>query len=483
MNAFLVVRYGAFALYIVFSALIGSFSALNMGYLMNGTKVTSPGMIQGIDTYLLILSIVNMVFLFPVIGIELVRRGALTSKIWFELLWNVLFLLAFLGGAVVATLNYPDTMCSKAGTGEGSCLTAIILIAIAWMTTSLYLIYLISLVVYTFSQAKHTHNIWSSSVADHGRHPGVPGPIVVSQSQSRSIDSPTTLINVYPLKDDSQSIDKDEEKAVAVAPSLSANGPPTFGAGFTFPKRPAPSANRNIGVNAINGAPSYDSNSKAPYQFQVHSYRGGQKTSASGMEARPAPWSQEADTPSPAVIEHVSRVVSVKPSLYPAHVVSAGLNTHSRQSVQQQQQIGQRTQPQRPGQQQPMVVGNFVDILRAAGLNGSSTSLPYARSRSSVASNQSRTPTLTEEAPSTTKGHTQAQSVDSFVQVSLATPNGGSSTPVQNRTGNSRRSMSEGSNHFTNNRRSKPIRRPPPLNLNGLSNIAKADRRDRKSVV
>ena len=84
-----------------------------MGYLMNGMPVTSLGMVQSLDTYLLILSIVNLVFLFPVyvqqstsekgiltrrsIGTELIRRGALTSKIWFELIWNSLFLLAFLG--------------------------------------------------------------------------------------------------------------------------------------------------------------------------------------------------------------------------------------------------------------------------------------------------------------------------------------------------------------------------------------------------
>ena len=347
------------------------------------------------------------------------------------------------------------------------------------MNTSLYLVYLISLVIYTFSQAKHTPNLWSSSVVDHGRYPSALAPIIVSQAVSRSIDSPTTLINVYPLKDDSQSIDKDEEKATAFVPSYTANGPPTFGVGYTFPKRPTPSANtfsatdrRNIGVNAINGAPSYDAAPRAPYQFQVQPYRGGQQTSASGLEARPVPWSQEGDTPSPAVIEHASRAVPVKPSLYPAHVVSEGLNTHSRQSVQQQQ-LGQRQQPQRPGKQQLMNVGNFVDILRAAGLNGSSTSLPYAHS--SAASIQSCTPTLTEDAPST-KGHAQTQSVDSFVQVSLATPKG-PSTPVQSRTGSDRRSMSEGSNRFIRGKRSKPIRRPPPLNLNGLSNIAQADRR------
>ncbi|KAG8793395.1 hypothetical protein FRC16_010991 [Serendipita sp. 398] len=473
MNTFVAVRYGLFALFILFAGLIGSFSALNLGFMNTnmGTNTKRPPMVQSLDLYLAILSIANMVFIFPVIGIEIVRKGAITSRIWFEHIWVAFFSLAYLMGAIAATMLLPKALCPPGKTNTMACFASVALIAFMWTISSLYFIYFLTLLVYTLVHSQSCSNIWTSTITDRSSHPQELPPVVVSQSYSQSIDSPTKLINVHPMKTETDSPGKDEEKAVVVIlPTLNKNGPPTFGAGYTFPQRsgvtPNASSNRyarDMGVNAINGAPSYDGrpqqnggSSMMPYQFQAHPYRklqSAQDTPDSAMSSGhvKAPWSNESQTPSPAVVKQAAKVTPIQQSLYPAHVVNAGLDV--------------RNLVPQPTQQKAPVVGNLVDLLRAAGLSQGRTPLPNdPSSRVSQRSSDMSSPSA--------RGHGQAQSVDSFVQVSLQSPSNG--TPM--RTSN-RRSMSLGDTQLAYGRRGRPMRRPPPLNLTGLSNIARADAR------
>lgn len=101
---------------------------------------------------------------------ELYRKGALTSRIWFELLWVAAFFLAYsgeccqpalwqmlkrsLGGAIAATMVIPNAVCQTgkciphnryehelmdtlAGSMKLACMTSMVLIAFNWITSSL----------------------------------------------------------------------------------------------------------------------------------------------------------------------------------------------------------------------------------------------------------------------------------------------------------------------------------------------------------
>jgi len=157
-----------------------------------------------------------------------------------------------------------------------------------------------------------------------------------------------------------------------------------------------------------------------------------------------APWvnADDDETPSPAVITHAARVSQPSLSLYPAHVVATGLTTQSAKP---------------PKRAEPDAAIN--DLLRAAGLNQSATSLPYTKGSIGHAKES--------DLISTNSGHAKSQSVDIS----------GRANPgrMEAETGH-RRSTSE-AREQKRGRRSGPRHKPPPLDLSRLSNIANADKR------
>ncbi|KIM30485.1 hypothetical protein M408DRAFT_328067 [Serendipita vermifera MAFF 305830] len=438
MSTFLALRYVAFALFILLSGLTGSFAGLNFGFMTSGVVVPQDP-IKALDMYLVVISALNVLFVVPIIGTELYRKGALTSRIWFELFWVSAFFLAYLGGAIAATMLIPNAVCKAAGSMKLACMTSTILIAFTWITSALYLIYSFSLLAYCIIHSKPNFNIWNTTIVDH---PWTPKPLPNLRSETQSIDSRQTLTDahVVPYKgfahDDSPIHEKD------VLPVFSRNngtmaGPTTFGGAAN---------NQRMGVNAINGAPAYsqpaDLNGQGPHKFYSNPQRDLESGNAEGH--RQAPWSQDDETPSPAVITHASRVQQPSLSLYPVHVVNAGLTTQSAHP-------GTKPRP-------------LEDLLKAAGLNHSATSLPYMKT--SVGHGQEADVTSKTSSPI---AHSKSQSFDSVIQA-YSTPRGA----VKPSAGG-RKSQSE----ERGGRRSRPRHRPPPLDLSslGLSNIANADRR------
>jgi len=317
-----------------------------------------------------------------------------------------------------------------------ACMSSMVLLAFVWITSTFYLIYFFVLISYCIMHSKPHFNIWNTSIVDH---PWTPKP---SHSHAPSIDSRRTLadvVNPYNLKagtsrDDLSEMEKDGE---SVLPVYTITGPPTFGAterrgGLDI----GASHGYQQGVNSINGAPVYPTQSYEQGHKFYKNPRGGDVESQTRNAQ--APWvnSTGEETPSPAIITHASRVAQPSMSLYPVHVVNAGLTTQS---------AGKSP-------------GRMSGLLRAAGLNQSATSLPYLSS------------TVGHGGPSDTtsiiSSHSKSQSVDSFTQP----------PPRLNASNGGRRSTSE-VRERERGRSSRPRHRPPPLDLSSLSNIANADRR------
>lgn len=476
MGRFLAVRYVAFALFILFCGLIGSFAALNLGFMTSGV-ITLQALVEALDIYLVAVSVINVVFIVPVVGTELYRRGALTSRIWFELLWVSAFFLAYLGGAITSTMLIPNAVCNTGGSMKLACMTSMGLVAFAWISASAYLIYFFTLLAYCVIHSKPSFNIWNTSIVDH---PWTPKPSAMSYGSAESIDSRRTLtdthVHAFNFKAatslDDSNLEKDMDAAALPIYSRNLAGPPTFGQNRTSGRREAvdlgtvnASARRgqSVGVNAINGAPAYYAqqqetyfNEQGPHRFHQNPRgdlegqnrtldRNPYRSAEPAQGSRQAPWvnSNDDETPSPAVITHAARVSQPSMSLYPAHVVATGLTTQS----------AKMKKPVKPD-------AAMNDLLRAAGLNQSVTSLPYMKSSVGHGRDLDVVSVRSGE-----NGHSKSQSVDTFVQAN----------PTEVGAGH-RRSISEARGQ-QRGRRSGPRHKPPPLDLSSLSNIASADRR------
>jgi hypothetical protein len=316
---------------------------------------------------------------------------------------------------------------------------------------------------YGITQSRNTSGIWNSSVVDH---PVLPD----NASQSNvSIDSRRTLTNLeaVPYKGSKGSPDSEQDleklNLPVYNPRANFSVYPGRGSLDTSERTRA----RGMGVHSINGAPVYRANgvpsSQGPHQFYANppQSRSVPRLSSDNNHVdnthqprRIAPWHNDEESPSPAEIRHASRV-NPSTSLYPSHVVNAGLTTRPVQTAV------------------PAKTGALTDLLKAAGLRTSASSLPYTHSPNENAQQSVPGGTVSRTSSTNTR-HAQTQSVSSFVQA--APPNVTDSTNVE-RTRASRRSLSDGNIIIHANRRKGPRHRPPPLNLSGLSNIANAERR------
>jgi hypothetical protein len=289
----------------------------------------------------------------------------------------------------------------------------------------------------------------------------------MSHGSAESIDSRRTLtsthVHAFNFKAvtslDDSNLEKDMDAVVLPIYSRNLAGPPTFGQNRNASAR----RGQSVGVNAINGAPAYYAqqqetyfNEQGPHRFHQNPRgdlgsqkktldRNPYRSAEPAQGSRQAPWanSNDDETPSPAVITHAARVSQPSMSLYPAHVVATGLTTQS----------AKLKRPVKPD-------AAMNDLLRAAGLNQSATSLPYMKS--SVGHGRDLDVVSVGSGES---GHSKSQSVDTFVQAN----------PTEVGAGH-RRSLSEARGQ-QRGRRSGPRHKPPPLDLSSLSNIASADRR------
>jgi len=145
MNFLATLRYLVFAAFIAIHAIIASVAV------WNSSLVSPSGRDSRIDTYLVIVGALGLALTFTIIFVELVRRNAFTSRVWFEILWTATFLMLDLGGASVLTALGPDDMCKPRPKNQplpaGSCSSAQVLMGFTWLGTFILLVYLVLLVV------------------------------------------------------------------------------------------------------------------------------------------------------------------------------------------------------------------------------------------------------------------------------------------------------------------------------------------------
>jgi len=157
MSIFLSWRVIFFVLVIVLNAAICSTAGFNV------TTTAGSGALRSLDMYLIVLSATTVLFTVPVFIIDFLRRGAVTSQIWFECVWCAALWVLNLAGAAAASALSASPVCPA---GNSSCLSSQVLIAITWISCLLLLAqFLLVFISSIYYQYRHP-DMWKCSVKE-----------------------------------------------------------------------------------------------------------------------------------------------------------------------------------------------------------------------------------------------------------------------------------------------------------------------------
>lgn len=160
INIYICLRYVLFGVFIVCNAIIASVAVWNLS-LAQVVQMNFP-----VIAYLVFLGASGLAFIFTVIFIELARRNALTSRVWFECTWVAVYFIMELVGASAFSSLVPAKMCPKQAEkrAHGSCISTHVLLAFTWICTTILLCYLLILIISSFIHHKHDSRIWQCNI-------------------------------------------------------------------------------------------------------------------------------------------------------------------------------------------------------------------------------------------------------------------------------------------------------------------------------
>lgn len=151
-------RFVLFVLFVVCNAIIASVAVWNHG--MPG----ATGRDAQISVYLIFVGVLGVAFIIPTVAVDLFRKNAVSSRVWFECLWIGIFCLLELAGASALTAIMSNMSCSAAAGNMAVCTSALVLLAFTWLITILLLIYLLGLTLSAVLHQEEGVSVWQSSV-------------------------------------------------------------------------------------------------------------------------------------------------------------------------------------------------------------------------------------------------------------------------------------------------------------------------------
>ncbi|KAF7363347.1 hypothetical protein MSAN_00990100 [Mycena sanguinolenta] len=149
MNFLATLRYLIFAIFIVCNAILSSVAVWNSSLVHPSSRQSRT------DTYIVVVGALGLALTFTIIFVELVRRNAFTSRVWFEILWTTTFFGLDLAGAAILTVVGLADVCAPTQSKKsqpilpGTCSSSRVLMGFTWLCTFILLMYLILLVTLT----------------------------------------------------------------------------------------------------------------------------------------------------------------------------------------------------------------------------------------------------------------------------------------------------------------------------------------------
>jgi len=155
-------RYLVFGLLVICNAILCSVAVWNLSY------AQSIGQNFQLDAFLTFLGAFALVFIFTILIIEILRKNAVTGRPWFEVLWVGVFWIMELSGAAAVSALAPDLLCGaqSALVSNVACSSTHVLLAFSWLSTVIFLVYLVSLVCAAIIRHKRDPQIWHAEVVE-----------------------------------------------------------------------------------------------------------------------------------------------------------------------------------------------------------------------------------------------------------------------------------------------------------------------------
>jgi len=158
-------RYFLFAIIVISNAIICSAAAWNLPIAKNTNLHTQ----QQVDVYMIFLGAFSLLFVIPMVFIDLFSERAFAGRVWVECLWMDFLWLLHLIGVIFVTAFLPHDMCTpqvKFINGD-SCISAKLILAFSWICTVNLSLYLVTLVVSAMLHYKQDCTVWSSQVRSY----------------------------------------------------------------------------------------------------------------------------------------------------------------------------------------------------------------------------------------------------------------------------------------------------------------------------
>lgn len=219
-SALVGLRFFTFGIFIVCSTVLCSVAVWNISLV---TSVESRYNEQ-IAAYLIFLGAFGLVWIFPLIFIDLIRSNALTSRVWFELIWVAVFWIMELSGAAALSAIVPSNLClpRRGKVAANVCVSGKVLLGFAWVITLILLAYMVTLAIYAVIHHTTDPNVWHETVREYPwfstrstlsstppspvveKAPGVP---ILKHPRPKAAFNPTGLTrSLSPLEDSIQPV-------------------------------------------------------------------------------------------------------------------------------------------------------------------------------------------------------------------------------------------------------------------------------------
>jgi len=154
-------RYLVFGLLVICNAILCSVAVWNL------SLAQSVGQSLQVDAFLTFMGALALLFIFTIIFIEILRKNAVTGRLWFEISWVGLFWVMELSGATALSAMTPNFLCAQSALiGNAACTSTHVLLAFSWLTTGILLVYLLSLVCTAIIRQNRDPQIWHASVIE-----------------------------------------------------------------------------------------------------------------------------------------------------------------------------------------------------------------------------------------------------------------------------------------------------------------------------
>ncbi|PCH38113.1 hypothetical protein WOLCODRAFT_149070 [Wolfiporia cocos MD-104 SS10] len=160
-------RYFTFVLFVICNVVLCAVTAWNLSVALAVQFTTS---IQ-VDAFVITIASVGLLFIFPIMFVDAMRKESVTRQVWFECVWVGFFCLLELGSAGAVTTTISGMQCVTSATDGviklGPCTSNMLMLAFTWTNAAALLLYLVTLSVTAMLHQHDDPLVWKSNVLEY----------------------------------------------------------------------------------------------------------------------------------------------------------------------------------------------------------------------------------------------------------------------------------------------------------------------------